>query len=66
MTYPRHRDQARNTAPERSERLFSQENLWYFKIREGDDVGPFRYRSEAESNLGNFMEQLRLQLKQIC
>ena len=47
----------------RSERMFSETNLWYFKVREGGEVGPFRYRCEAESNLDHFMQRLNQKLK---
>ena len=47
----------------RSERLFSEQDLWYFKVREGDEVGPFRYRCEAENNLDHFMAGLKQKLK---
>jgi len=63
MSDNRHKDNLYEPAPDRSERIFSEQDLWYFKIREGDEVGPFRYRSEAQSNLENFMEQLQAQLK---
>jgi ABC-type ATPase with predicted acetyltransferase domain len=43
---------------ERSERLFSNHGLWYFKTREGKDVGPFRYRDEAELMLTRFVSEL--------
>lgn len=59
----RRQDRSPSTAPTRSERIFSEQDLWYFKIREGDEVGPFRYRSEAQSNLKRFMERLENQLK---
>ncbi len=41
----------------RSERLFSQSGLWFFRTREGKDVGPFRYRCEAESMLSRFIDE---------
>lgn len=63
MSDNRHKDDSQTPAPDRSERIFSEQDLWYFKIREGDEVGPFRYRSEAQSNLERFMEQLKAQLK---
>ena len=44
--------------PDSSDRIFSQQNLWYFQTQEGDQIGPFRYRSEAQSNLDQFMQQL--------
>ena len=43
----------------RSERMFSEQDLWYFKVREGNEVGPFRYRCEAESNLNHFIKRLK-------
>ncbi|MEX2335324.1 MAG: DUF6316 family protein [Pseudohongiella sp.] len=42
---------------ERSDRLFSLSGLWYFRTREGKDVGPFRYRCEAEAMLGRFIAE---------
>jgi len=63
MSDTRQKDNSKTPAPERSERIFSEQDLWYFRIREGDEVGPFRYRSEAQSNLESFMEQLKAQLK---
>ena len=64
MSESRQQDQVNSGTHSRSDRVFSQQNLWYFKTREGDDVGPFRYRSEAESNLDRFMEQLKENLQQ--
>ncbi|NQV71008.1 MAG: hypothetical protein HQ498_13360 [Pseudohongiella sp.] len=63
MPNTREQDRLQSLAPDRSDRIFSQQDLWYFKIREGDEIGPFRYRSEAQSNLDGFMEQLRNKLK---
>tara|TARA_B110000858_G_scaffold198526_1_gene266244 strand:+ start:7606 stop:7797 length:192 start_codon:yes stop_codon:yes gene_type:complete len=63
MSDNRRKDNSQTPAPDRSERIFNEQDLWYFKIREGDEVGPFRYRSEAQSNLESFMEQLKAQLK---
>ncbi len=63
MSDSRRQDSSNDSSVNRSERIFSQQNLWYFKIREGDEVGPFRYRSEAQSNLERFMEQLEEKLK---
>ena len=50
--------------PESSDRIFSQQNLWYFQTQEGDQIGPFRYRSEAQSNLDQFMRQLKEKLRE--
>ena len=63
MSDNRHKDKSQKPAPDRYERVFSEQDLWYFTTREGDEVGPFRYRSEAQSNLDNFMEKLQAQLK---
>jgi len=58
----RRQDVSKDPAPARSERIYSEQDLWYFRVREGDEIGPFRYRSEAQSNLERFMEQLKDQL----
>ncbi len=51
---------------ERTDRLFSQSGLWYFRTREGKDVGPFRYRCEAESMLTRFIDETsRLQQRSL-
>lgn len=63
MSDPRSQDRSKSPAPPRSERIYSEQDLWYFRIREGNEVGPFRYRSEAQSNLEHFMEQLKDRLK---
>ena len=52
--------------PTRSDRIFIKKDLWYFKTREGEDVGPFRYRSEAESNLDRFLKKLKEKTKPHC
>ena len=62
MSDNRRQDGSKDPAPARSERIYSEQDLWYFRVREGDEVGPFRYRSEAQSNLERFMEQLKDQL----
>ena len=50
--------------PDSSDQIFSKQNLWYFQTQEGDQIGPFRYRSEAQSNLDQFMQQLKDKLRQ--
>lgn len=42
----------------RSERLFDCGGLWYFRTREGSEVGPFRYKDEAELMLTKFVQEL--------
>ena len=41
----------------RSERIFNdlETGLWYFRTREGNNIGPFRYKTEAEEMLGRFL-----------
>jgi hypothetical protein len=41
----------------RADRMFNDPDsgLWYFHTREGNDIGPFRYRSEAEEMLKRFI-----------
>lgn len=41
--------------PPRSDRMFHENGLWYFHTREGRDIGPFRYRHEAESMLQRYI-----------
>lgn len=43
---------------QRSDRLFQQQGMWFFKTREGKDVGPFRYRGEAELMLTRFVQEV--------
>jgi hypothetical protein len=62
MTTTRQQDPFQTPPPERTERIFSQEDLWYFRVREGENVGPFRFKSEAESNLDQFMKHLKHKL----
>jgi len=48
---------------DQNDMLFTHEDLWYFKTREGENIGPFRYRSEAQSNLEQFLANLEQRLK---
>ena len=41
--------------------VYCQHNLWYFRTAAGDEVGPFRYRSEAETGLGRFLDEQQRQ-----
>lgn len=43
----------------RSERFFHQENYWYFRTREGLDIGPFDQRQDAEAGLRGFINFLQ-------
>lgn len=63
MSNSRSQDKTGQTPPRREDRVFTEQNLWYFRIREGNSVGPFRYRSEAESNLDQFLADLEDRLE---
>lgn len=43
----------------RRERLYLKSGLWYFRTREGEPIGPFRYRGEAEAMLARFIQKVR-------
>lgn len=59
VIYMRAQDEPSKPIPERTDRVFSSEERWYFKTREAEQVGPFRYQSEAQSGLERFLEQLK-------
>ncbi|MCB1669542.1 MAG: DUF6316 family protein [Gammaproteobacteria bacterium] len=58
----RSKDTTLTKAPPRTERIFSDDELWYFRTREQAQIGPFRYRSEAQSSLERFLRELQEQL----
>ena len=41
--------------PQRSERVFQQDNYWYFSTREGMDIGPFDNRGDAIVGVKGFI-----------
>ncbi len=43
----------------RSERVFHTDGAWFFRTREGVDLGPYDSRSEAEIEAGLLRELLR-------
>jgi hypothetical protein len=47
------------TAPMRSDRFFQQEAYWYFRTREGLDIGPFDKKEDAKAGLNGFIGFLR-------
>lgn len=63
ISISRQQDNSCSAPPERSDRIFAQQDLWYIRIREGENIGPFRYKSEAESNLDQFIEHLKHKLR---
>jgi hypothetical protein len=42
-----------------TDHFFCDAGMWYFRTREGIDVGPFRYRCEAEAMFGRFMQEVQ-------
>lgn len=43
----------------RSDRFFQQEAYWYFRTREGLDIGPFDSKEDAETGFNSFLGFLR-------
>jgi hypothetical protein len=44
--------------PQRTDRLFFQGGYWYFRTREGMDIGPFDNRGEAAVGVRGFIDFL--------
>ena len=42
--------------------IYIQDNLWYYQTDKGQEIGPFRYQSEAQSNLNKFLSELQQRL----
>ena len=42
--------------------IYIQDNLWYYQIDSGQEIGPFRYQSEAQSNLNKYLSELKQRL----
>lgn len=58
MANVRKNDRSARMPPCRSDRVFKNASLWYFRTREGRDVGPFRYESEARQMLTQFVRDM--------
>lgn len=43
--------------------VYTERDLWYFRTGEGTEIGPFRYRSEAETGLQRFLSKLQERLQ---
>jgi len=43
-------------AQNRSSRLFEHDDYWYFRTREGMEIGPFDYKMDAEQGIDNFID----------
>lgn len=59
MTSLRRNDHSDIATIVRSERLYNAGGLWYFRTREGHDIGPFRYESEANQMLTQYVEDMQ-------
>ena len=57
MKMLRSNDCAASSQFSRTDRIYNdlETGLWYFRTREGNDIGPFRYRTEAEEMLARFL-----------
>lgn len=63
MSQSSNNDHSASSAVKRAESVFCQKDLWYFRTREGKEIGPFRYQSEAQSNLDRFLADLKAKLQ---
>lgn len=45
--------------PIRSDRFFNQENYWYYRTREGLDIGPYDSHEIAKQGLSDFLAYLQ-------
>ena len=43
-------------------KIYIQDSLWYYQTDNGQEIGPFRYQSEAQSNLNKFLSELKQRL----
>ena len=42
--------------------IYVRANLWYYQTDKGQEIGPFRYQSGAQSNLNKFLSELKQRL----
>ena len=47
---------------DQSTKIYIQDSLWYYQTDSGQEIGPFRYQSEAQSNLNKFLSELKQRL----
>jgi hypothetical protein len=52
------RDESTGHVPIRSDRLFCQSDYWYFKTREGMDIGPYDNMELAKKGIQDFTDFL--------
>ena len=46
--------------PDRRDRLFMEGRHWYFRTREGTDIGPYKTKNDALTGLHDFIEFMQL------
>ncbi len=44
------------TVPVRQQRFFKQHDYWYYRTREGIDIGPFDTQDEAQRGVQEFID----------
>jgi len=59
MAILRKQDRTDRIIPERTERVYDNGGLWYFRTRDRGNIGPFRYQSEARQMLQNFIRDMQ-------
>ena len=55
----------KESSPDRSERLFTQHSYWYFRTREGMDIGPYDSQTDASNGINSFIEFLNTAEKKV-
>lgn len=56
MISTRNRTGEDGNVPSRNDRVFEQDNYWYFITREGASVGPFDSKEEAIAGIGEYID----------
>jgi hypothetical protein len=54
-----------DVSQDRSERIFIQHNYWYFRTREGMDIGPYDSQLDATDGINSFIEFLSTAEKKV-
>ncbi|MGD8407064.1 MAG: DUF6316 family protein [Thiohalophilus sp.] len=60
-----HRTGEDGSIPFRSGRFFNIDANWYFSCREGQDIGPYPSRAEAEAALSLYIRKIKTQDQRI-
>lgn len=54
--------ESRHQIKSRKQRLFLTDKGWYFKTREGIDMGPYESQKHAENGINNFIREVGFNL----